>query len=177
MTLQQYQLTPTTRLPQELIYGTIRVADAPFVSHQRVVFSIARAWQEHVAGRRLGEVIIAPTDVILDADRALVVQPDALFVSRERAEIVRERVYGAPDLVLEVLSPEPRIGQIHERIAWFASCGVREIWLHHQPQRRTEILACANGAVVRRATFDLDLPVRSDVLPEFGRRMATVLAE
>src|SRR5262245_5918515 len=86
MTLQQYQLTPTTRLPQELIYGTIRVADAPFVSHQRVVFAIARAWQEHVRSRRLGEVLIAPTDVILDADRALVVQPDALFVSRARAE-------------------------------------------------------------------------------------------
>src|SRR6476469_6427365 len=63
MTLQQYQLTPTTRLPQELIYGAIRVADAPFVSHQRVVFSSARAWQEHVASRRIGEVIIAPADV------------------------------------------------------------------------------------------------------------------
>jgi Uma2 family endonuclease len=173
--LQEYQLTPTTRLPQQLVYGAIRVADAPIVSHQRAVFAIARAWQEHVASRRLGEVLIAPTDVILDADRALVLQPDALFVSRHRAEIVRERVYGAPDLVLEVLSPEPRIGQIHERISWFASHGVREIWLHHQSLRRTEVLACADRVVVRRASFDLDVPVRSEVLPEFGHRMSVVL--
>jgi Uma2 family endonuclease len=104
-------------------------------------------------------------------------QPDALFVSRSRAEIVRERIYGPPDLVLEVLSPEPRIGQIHERFAWFARYGVREIWLHLQSQRRTEVLACADGVVVRRASFDLDVPVRSEVLPAFERRMSAVLAE
>jgi len=177
MTLQQYQSTPMTRLPQELIYGAIRAADAPFVHHQRVVFAIARAWREHVSSRGLGEVLIAPTDVILDAERALVVQPDALFVSRSRADIVRERVYGAPDLVLEVLSPNPRIGQIDERIAWFAAYRVAEIWLYHQTQRRTTVLECTNGAITNIASFDLDAVIRSSVLPEFGRRMGAVLGE
>jgi Uma2 family endonuclease len=175
MTLQQYQLTPQTRRPQELIYGVFRAADAPFVSHQRVVFSLARAVQDHVEARGLGEVIIAPIDVILDAARDLVVQPDVLFVSRARAAIVHDRVYGAPDLVVEVLSPRPRIGRIDERVGWFATYGVREIWLYHQPDRRLEILACADGAVAARASFDRHAPVRSAVLPEFSRTTASIL--
>ena len=177
MTLQEYQATPLSRLPQELIYGSIRVADAPFVSHQRVVFSVARAWQEYTSSRALGEVLIAPTDVVLDAERDLVVQPDALFISRSRSDIVRERVYGAPDLVLEVLSPHPRIGDIEERIAWFAAYRVREIWLYHQVQRRTTVLECTDGAITNIASFDLDAVIRSTVLPEFGRRMGAVLGQ
>jgi Uma2 family endonuclease len=175
MTLQQYQMTPKARRPQELIYGVFRAHDAPLVSHQRVVFSLARALQDHADARGLGEIIIAPIDVILDAARDLVVQPDVLFVSRAREAIVRDRAYGAPDLVVEVLSPRPRIGELDERVGWFASHGVREIWLYHQPDRRLDILTCADGAVSARASFDRHAPVRSAVLPEFTRTTAGVL--
>jgi Uma2 family endonuclease len=175
MTLQQYQLTPKVCRPQELIHGVFRAADAPLVSHQRAVFSLARALQDHVEARRLGEVMIAPIDVILDAQHDLVVQPDLLFVSRSREAIVGDRVYGAPDLVVEVLSPQPRIGQLGERTGWFASYGVREIWLYHQPERRMEILACASGVVTRRASFAPHEPVHSAVLPAFDRTTMSIV--
>jgi Uma2 family endonuclease len=176
MTIQEYFNTPETVLPQELIYGHVIARDAPFVSHQRVVLKLALALQRHAGSRALGEVLIAPTDVVLDRDRGLVVQPDLLFVGRERSSIVLDRVYGAPDLVIEVLSPDPRIGQLKERVAWFAEYGVREVWLYHQHLHRLDVLACADGRVTRAVPFEAASPIESAVLPLFGETMRSVLS-
>jgi Uma2 family endonuclease len=175
MTLHEYMATPETVLPQELVFGVLRVADAPFVSHQRIVFALATALQAHIDENTEGEVLIAPIDVILDEERALVLQPDLLFVSRERAGIVRERVYGAPDLVVEILSPHPRIGKLEERVNWFAHYGVREIWLCHQGARRLDVLSCQDGRVVSSESFGTHQPVRSDVLPLLHRTMGSIV--
>jgi Uma2 family endonuclease len=168
MTLAEYQATSTTVLPQELIYGAFRAADAPLVNHQRAVFRLARAIQAHVEGAGLGEVFVAPIDVILDADRALVLQPDLLFVSRERAEIVRDRIYGPPDLVVEVLSPNPRIGKLDERMSWFAEYGVREIWIDHQETKHLDIASCDQRRVRHVTSFTRHAAIRSSVLPGFA---------
>jgi Uma2 family endonuclease len=98
-----------------------------------------------------------------------------LFVSRHRLEVVQERIYGAPDLVIEILSPHPRIGRLDERIDWFATYGVREIWLYHQPERRMEILACHEGAVAARRSFGWADRLASDVLPLFNEALGVVL--
>lgn len=165
MTLNEYLATPESVLPQELIFGTLRVAEAPLVPHQRTVLRLAVALRSHVVAQQLGEILIAPTDVILDAARALVVQPDLLFVTDARAHIVRDRVYGPPDLVVEVLSPHPRIGQLDERVGWFARYGVRELWLYSQPDRTMHVLTCERGHIATDEVFRLDQAVRSAVLP------------
>lgn len=175
MTLLEYQQTPKTVVPQELIYGSLRVADAPFVHHQRVVFRMARALQAHAERHGLGEVFVAPIDVILDRERGLVLQPDLLFVSRERADIVHERIDGAPDLVLEVLSPNPRIGQLAERVRWFAQYGVREVWVYRQFDRRLDIIASHRNVAVATTPFERHVPVRSRVLTGFDRTTASIL--
>lgn len=172
MTLAEYQRTPKTVLPQELIRGIVRVADAPSVNHQRVVFRIARALQNHADSHDAGEVLIAPVDVVLDRD--LVVQPDLVFVSRGRADLVRERIYGAPDLVLEVLSPDVRIGSLEERLEWFVDYGVREIWLYDQPRRRLEILTCDERRIAATNAFQWLDHVRSGVVPDFTLRLGAI---
>ena len=83
---------------------------------------------------------LSPIDVVLDRDSHLVVQPDLIVVAEARVGIVTDRVWGPPDLVIEVLSPAPRIGTLDERIAWFAQYGVRECWLVHQDARTVEVL-------------------------------------
>jgi Uma2 family endonuclease len=150
MTTTQYLATPETVLPAELAFGVLRVADAPAVRHQRMVGELYKALDAHVGARGLGEVLLAPTDVILDYDRALVVQPDLLFVSAERADIVSDRVYGAPDLAVEVLSPHPHVGRLDERVGWFASYGVRECWLADLRARQYVVLKLDRNGVVRR---------------------------
>jgi Uma2 family endonuclease len=153
MTTAEYFLTPETVLPQELIFGELRVAESPSVSHQRVVRDLALALTPIVLERRLGEVLFAPMDVVLDAERDLVVQPDLLFVSTDRAHLVTNRVYGAPDLVIEVLSPNPRIGRLSERLEWFTRYGVRECWLARLPQKELTVLTLTTDGVADERTF------------------------
>ena len=150
MTTAEYFQTGETVLPRELAYGVMRVAESPTIHHQRVVRDITIALHAHVRPRMLGEVLPAPMDVILDYDAALVVQPDILYVEASRAHIMDDRVNEAPDLVVEVLSPRPRLGAIDERVGWFATYGVRECWLVDLPQRSITVLTFERGSTVQR---------------------------
>ena len=105
----------------------------------------------------------------------LILQPDLLFISNARRHILTDRIRAAPDMVLEVLSPHPRIGRLDERIAWFAEYGVRECWLLHQAERRLEVLSFADGRVIGRASFDERTPIESVVLPDFTRSVGSIL--
>jgi Uma2 family endonuclease len=175
MTTAEYLRTPESLVPTELIYGKLRVAESPLPRHQAVVLDMSLALVAHVEERRLGQIWISPLDVILDAERALIVQPDLFFISNERSYILQDRVRGAPDLVVEVLSPNPRIGKLGERIRWFQEYGVNECWLVHQLERRIEVLNFSGSNVVERASFDERTPIRSRVLPDFDRTLGSML--
>jgi Uma2 family endonuclease len=173
MTVSEYFATPEQVRPQELIYGVIRVQDAPLVPHQRILFRFALALHAHLEQSGAGELLLAPIDVVLDRERALVVQPDAAVVTRERSAIVQDRVYGAPDIALEILSPHPRIGMLEERVRWFARYGVREIWIYRQPDRELDVLTCTDGLIASRTTFTRG-PIASAVLPRFSRSVDSI---
>ena len=174
MTTDEYLSTPETVLPAELAYGVYYVRDSPVVRHQRVVRDLTIALTAFVRDRALGEVLPAPMDVVLDAPRNLVVQPDILFVSAERDEIVGDRIWGAPDLVIEVLSPHPRIGRTEEKVTWYARYGVRECWLVDFGRRQLVVLALQDGRVAQRALFDAADYVQSAVLDGLRLRPADV---
>ena len=175
MSTEEYLRTPETVIPQELIYGALRVADSPLPRHQAAVADFHLALAAHVRERHLGEVWLSPIDVIFDAARALVLQPDLLFISNERSGILMDRIRGAPDMVLEVLSPDPRIGRLDERIGWFAQYGVRECWLLHQLDRRLEVLTFEGGRISDRVSFAENIVIQSAVLPEFHRSLGSIL--
>ena len=164
MTTLEYFRTPETTLPSELAYGVMRVAESPVVNHQRVVRDLTIALTLYTRAHRVGEIFPAPMDVILDRDANLVVQPDVLFVAAERGDIVGERIDGAPDLVVEVLSPHPRIGRVHEKIEWFARYGVRECWLVELPLRQIAVLSFAGNRIAGRTVSVGAEPVESGVL-------------
>ncbi len=165
MSIEEYLQTPETVLPRELAFGVMRVADAPIVRHQRVVRDLTITLTAFVRAEGLGEVLPAPIDVILDRANDLVVQPDLVFVAADRFEIVADRIHGAPDLVVEVLSPHPRIGRLHEKIEWFARYGVKECWLIDLARRQVAVLAFEDAKVRDRGLFvDVDA-IASAVLP------------
>jgi Uma2 family endonuclease len=177
LTTAQYFRTPETLRPAELVYGAMRVAESPSVRHQQAVGAFYLALSRHVRERRLGCVLLSPIDVVLDDERALIVQPDLLFVSQARRHVLGQRVLGAPDLVLEVLSPNPRIGALQERLDWFAEYGVREIWLLHQMAERFEVVRVEQGRAIRSVPVDYAQQVRSQVLSGLTCTVGEILEE
>lgn len=168
LTTAEYLQTVESMRVQELIFGTLRVNESPSFRHQNLLLELAVLMRVFVGQHRLGTVCIAPLDVILDPARALIVQPDLFFVSKQRQEIITDHVWGAPDLVVEVMSPHPRIGKIEERINYFAEYGVRECWLIHQMTREFEVLELNGYGAIARQTYRGVERIRSSVLRDFG---------
>jgi Uma2 family endonuclease len=128
LTYQDLRRLPEDLLRHELIDGEHIVSAAPIVKHQRVALNLAFVILAFVRPRGLGEVFMAPLDVLFsDFD---VVEPDVLYVAAENAlRVRRDYVEGAPDLVIEVLSPSSRrIDKIRKRRLYEAH-GVPEYWL------------------------------------------------
>jgi Uma2 family endonuclease len=175
MTVDEYFGTPETVQPMELVFGVLRVAEAPTPRHQSAVANLFLALDAHVRARGIGRVWLSPLDVVLDQRNALIVQPDLMFISSERESIVQDRVRGAPDLVIEVLSPNPRIGRTEERVAWFAEYGVRECWLVDQGRREVTVLEFANRRIAQRRVFARGEGIGSSVVPDFARALDDIL--
>ena len=130
MTADEYLYdTEETNRICELALGRVSEPPAPFFSHQTLVLRVAKIWSDHVEPRRLGRVAVAPVDVVLDRERAIILQPDVLFVSTSRLAIIRNQVWGAPDLVAEVLSHGTKNRDRGEKLEWDRQYGVRECWL------------------------------------------------
>ena len=85
MTADEYLYdTDETNRTRELLLGRVSEPPSPFYGHQALVLRVARIWSDHVEPRNLGRVAVAPLDVVLDRERALILQPDVLFVSTPR---------------------------------------------------------------------------------------------
>src|SRR5215210_6946286 len=88
----------------EVIDGELYMSPAPAWRHQRASGVLFGYLWQHIHAHQLGEVVSAPTGVVLDEENG--VQPDLLYISNERSGVIVERgVEGAPDLVVEILSP------------------------------------------------------------------------
>lgn len=111
----------------EVVEGDLAVSPSPKPRHQRIVLNCAEFLRtlEH---QGYGAVYTAPLDVILDHYN--VVEPDVIFVSQEHLDIVTDaNVQGAPDLVVEVLSPSTRERDLGVKGHLYARFGVPEYWV------------------------------------------------
>src|SRR5437763_1828880 len=83
MTVDEYFGTPETALPAELKFGVLYVRESPTPRHQSAVADLFRVLDVYTRARDVGRVWLAPLDVVLDEERALIVQPDLMFISKE----------------------------------------------------------------------------------------------
>ena len=156
--------------PQYPVYGTTgqpAAARHP-IGHDTLVSRLHTALDVYVKSKSLGRLWVG-VEVVLDQREHIILQPDIAFIVDGRESIVRDRVWGPPDMVLEVTSPLIHPDQFQERVAWFSLYGVREYWLVQPQPKNIAILELAHGAVRRRRLFDEFTPVTSPLLPEFGR--------
>jgi Uma2 family endonuclease len=144
----------------ELLFGSLVVTPAPTTRHQAVAARLARLLFA-CADLRGDIALFAPLDVVL-ADHS-VVQPDLVYIRAARAEIVHDRIEGAPDLVVEILSPATARNDLGEKLRLYAEAGVAEYWIVDPEVRTLELLTLRDGAylvllpergVYRSATID-----------------------
>jgi Uma2 family endonuclease len=169
ITVRSYLSSGETVRPQELTFGVLREPPAPGICHQLVVGRLHLRLALHVRRQRIGRVLLAPIDVILDRERALVVQPDVVFVSNARLDICRDRIWGAPDLVIEVLSGTNRRHDRITKVGWYRAYGVRECWLVDPQTSLIEVADLQPGCRSSRVYPRREI-IRSTVLPRLRLR-------
>ena len=128
LSYEDYALIPDDGRRHEILDGEHVTSPAPKTKHQRLVLRLALSLERHADEHGLGEVFVAPFDVLLSEHD--VVQPDVCFVADDRLGIVDEdNCKGAPDLVVEVLSDRTRRRDLIGKRRQYERFGVREYWV------------------------------------------------
>lgn len=163
LTYEDYCQLPDDGKRYELIEGEVHMIAAPTTEHQRISFNLTIAIGTYVRENSLGSLFAAPTDVVLS--RWDVVQPDLLFVGKDREAIITEtHIDGAPDLIIEILSPSTAsLDQLVKR-QLYARHGVRELWLVSPEANTIEVLELHKRAYRRRTLAGRGDTVTSSVL-------------
>lgn len=173
LSVEDYLAGPETNRPCELTWGLLREPPAPSWGHQSVVGRLFTRLDRHVSRLGLGKVGVAPVDVILDPAKSLVLQPDLVFIATDRCGIIRDRIWGAPDLVVEVTSHGSRRYDRDQKRAWYAQYGVKELWLVDLDARAISICDLP-AAPARLITYGEAQILHSRVLPRLRLRVSTI---
>jgi Uma2 family endonuclease len=143
LTYQDFEKLPEDGLRHEILDGVHVVSPSPATAHQRVSFHLTLGLGGFVKAHRLGEVFSAPFDIVLSNHDVVV--PDLVFISASRAAILTEKnAQGAPDLVIEILSPSSRRRDLGQKLVGYEKLGVAEYWVF-DPKSRTALLYRKTG--------------------------------
>lgn len=134
LTYDDYLSLPNDRNRYEILEGELIVTPSPTTMHQKVSRNLGFSLFSFIKKAGCGEVLSAPIDVNLD--NSTIVQPDIIFISRDRLQIISERgIDGAPDLIVEVLSPSTVKYDTISKMQLYARYGVRWYWIVNPEQR------------------------------------------
>ena len=164
-TYEDFALLPEGA-PYQLIGGQLVVSPSPSTAHQRILGRLFRWMASRVEASHAGEVLIAPVDVYLsDTD---VYQPDLVVVLAGGAAVVEAHlIRGAPDLVVEILSPSTAYYDLRQKKTAYERFGVMEYWVVDPIERSVEVFTRVEGVFVlheRRAGAEV---IRSPSLVGF----------
>lgn len=142
LTYEDYLALPDEKR-YELIEGDLYMVPAPDFYHQIVSGNIEFLLRDFVKKRNLGVVVYAPVDVVLSSEDVL--QPDILFISNERRHIITEKnVTGAPDLVVEILSPSTQERDKLVKRSLYGRYGVKEYWIVDPITKSVEVMSLSS---------------------------------
>lgn len=163
-TYTHYAALPEDGHHYEVVDGVLYMSPSPGYLHQNTVFWLVYYLAPRVRIAGLGEVCLAPFDVELASDT--IVQPDVMVVLNERLDIITpSRIKGAPDLVIEILSPATASYDRNAKQAAYARAGVREYWLVNPELRAIEILYLDGAAYRQVGSFRGEDALISQVVP------------
>ncbi|MBI2911713.1 MAG: Uma2 family endonuclease [Chloroflexi bacterium] len=156
--------TPDDGNRYEVIDGVLYVTPAPSWTHQNASINLGGLLWHHVRERQLGKVATAPVALVLDEENGL--QPDLVYISRERLHIITERaIEGPPDLVVEILSARTRSRDRGIKMRRYAAAGVPHYWLLDPRSRSLEPYRLTERGYEREGTFGPGSTFHPDLFP------------
>ena len=151
-TVDEYMTVPPPERRFQLLDGEMILVPSPNNKHQTISGILFIPLYQFVSQHSLGEVWYAPLDVILSI--CDVVQPDILFVSNERVGIVTEaNIQGAPDLVVEILSPSTARYDLGYKRVLYSKSGVLEYWIVDPEAETIEVMAAGDRGLATHAFY------------------------
>jgi Uma2 family endonuclease len=169
-TYEDYLRLPNDGKRYEIIDGVLYMSSAPNYDHQYAVSKLDRFLGGYVDQRQLGVVLVAPFEVHLPKI-AQPVQPDVLFIAKERQPRSGDKIFsGAPDLVIEVISPSSVRTDRHIKLSAYERAGVTEYWIVDPRSHFVEIyrLEAENQEYCLHGQFGPGETLQSLVLPELA---------
>ena len=152
----------------ELIEGELLVSRAPSLTHQRISRNLLIIIDAYLEGNPIGEVLATP-GVMLGESNGVI--PDLVFITIERRDAIAsgERLTGAPDLVIEILSPGAENAQRDRRAKrqLYGKHGVKEYWVVDPESRVIEIYHSQSGVLELIRSVSVEGKISSALLPGF----------
>ena len=174
-TVADYMTTPDDKRYQ-LLDGDLILAPSSTTRHQKISGRMYLALEQFTTSRELGQVFYAPTDVVFANED--VAQPDLLFVSNARAGIVTSAsIQGAPDLVVEILSPGTARYDRGYKLTLYGRHGVREYWLVDPEAESVEVLTLGETGLAPTATYRRGDTLASPLLAGLALDLAPVFRQ
>ena len=174
---EYYRLTPESHAERyEIDNGELVPMASPTVTHQRLTKKIASLLEAFVQAQDFGEVFLSPLDVIFGEHETS--QPDVIFVAKANAQIVKDRgIFGAPDLVVEVLSPSSTRRDRQEKSTKYLRFMVQEYWLVNPAERSIEVRVWREDHWAVHSLARETGKAESLVLPGFSVDLAQVFGQ
>jgi Uma2 family endonuclease len=174
MTADELARTAIPDKQVELIRGRLVVREPPSTHHGAVAGNLAFELGAFVRRAEVGQVFPQDTGFKIETDPDTVRGPDVAFVARERLDRIPTEGYAelAPDLVVEVLSPGDRAGEVLARVGDFLAAGTRLVWVVDPRRREARVFRPDGSVVVIDEEGALD---GEDVLPGFTCSLSAVL--
>ena len=137
-TYEDYLKIPDDKGRYELVNGELLMTPSPIPNHQRISGKLEFVVRKFVTENNLGEIFYAPCDVYLDNEN--VVQPDILFISKDRLNIIGDKnIQSAPNLVIEIISENSVYRDMVQKKRLYARFGVKEYWIVIPEEKEVEV--------------------------------------
>jgi Uma2 family endonuclease len=173
-TYKDYKNLPESETKRyELLEGELVMVPSPTTYHQRISWNLERILGDFVAKHDLGVIYDAPLDVVFSQED--VAQPDILFISNAHSQIITdENIQGAPDLIIEILSPATGERDRTYKRTLYARHGVREYWIVDPADKSIEVTTLSERGFKTVQVYKMGQTLRSPLLKGFSLKLKEI---